>query len=77
VIPVPFLYMIAELSLADAGMQFVSASGCFGTYLEELPQIFPTWIFQPSGIQSANASVLRSHASALCLLGTKLASRLG
>ncbi len=76
VISVPFLYMIAEFPLADAGMQSSVPVVVSGTYLEELPQIFPTWDFQPSGIpERKDASVLRSHASALCLLGTKLASR--
>jgi putative ABC transport system permease protein len=77
VISVPSLYMIAELSPVDAGMQSSVPVVVSGTELEELPQIFSTWDFQPSAISGRkDALVLPSHVSGLCLLGTKLASRL-
>jgi len=76
VISVPSLYLIAELSPADAGIRSSVPVVVSGTELERLPKLFPTWDFQPSAIVGRKeAFVLPSHASVPCLLGTKLASR--
>jgi putative ABC transport system permease protein len=76
VISVPSLYLIAELSLADAGMQSSVPVVVSGTELEKLPQIFPAWDFGPSAIpERKDAFVHTSRASVPCLLGTKLAAR--
>jgi putative ABC transport system permease protein len=76
VISVPSLYMIAELSLADAGMQSSVPVVVSGTELEKLPQIFPAWDFGPSAIlEGKDTFAHTSQASVPCLLGTKLASR--
>jgi putative ABC transport system permease protein len=76
VISVPFLYLIAELSPTDAGMESSVPVVVSGTYLEELPQIFSAWDFGPSPIPRRKDTFVHTpQASVLCLLGVKLASR--
>jgi putative ABC transport system permease protein len=76
VISVPSLYLIAGLSLADAGKHSPVPVVVSGTELEKLPQIFSTWDFQPFPVPGrTDTFVLPSRASVPCLVGAKLASR--
>jgi putative ABC transport system permease protein len=77
VISVPSLYVIAELSPTDAGMQSSVPVVVSGTELEKFPQIFSTWDFGSFAIpERKNTFVHTSPATVPCLVGTKLASRL-
>jgi putative ABC transport system permease protein len=76
VISVPFLYLIAELSPDDTGLQSPASVVVSGTKMEELPRIFSAWDFQPSAIPArSDTFVIRSNSSVRCLLGAKVASR--
>ena len=78
VISVPSLYLIAGLSLADAGKRSLVPVVVSGTELEELPQIFSTWDFGAPAIPGRKDTFVHtSQANVPCLLGTKLASRFG
>jgi putative ABC transport system permease protein len=76
VISVPFLYVIAELSLTDAGMPSSVPVVVSGTSLEKFPQIFPTWDFGSFAIpERIDTFVHTSQAAVPCLVGTRLATR--
>jgi putative ABC transport system permease protein len=76
VISVPFLYVIADLSPTDAGMPSSVPVVVSGTKLEKFPKIFPTWDFGSFALpERKDKFVHASQATALCLVGTRLATR--
>ena len=76
VISIPFLYLISDMSSEESELNSPVPVVVAGTDLGNLPRVFPSWDFQPSGVSGrSDTFVISSNSSVRCILGAKVASR--